>query len=71
MILYRIEIQTDPPQKTCLVIPSTAGCCEIPLVAVEAKPCVHGNYARHLVCLIETVIGRSNVWCDGKPKEET
>ena len=37
---------------------------------VPAEPCVHGNYARHLVRqrLKGAALGE---WCDGQPKGDT
>lgn len=33
---------------------------------IEVQPCVHGNYTRHLLTILEN---QEHVWCNGKPKE--
>ena len=45
--LYRVvPVTTDTT--SCFIIPSTYGCCEIPLVAEIVEPCEHGNYDEHI-----------------------
>lgn len=39
---------------------------------IEVRPCIHGNYARHIVeatIVFGKANGRPNLeWCDGKPE---
>ena len=35
---------------------------------VPVEPCVHGNYARHIIDNDECIYDRAHEWCDGKPE---
>lgn len=39
---------------------------------VEAKPCVHGNYAAHVIITSVRILDNKSLWdwCDGKPKAD-
>ena len=36
---------------------------------VPVEPCVHGNYARHIIDNDECIYDRAHEWCDGEADE--